>query len=368
MRSVSITPASVYRAPAYGVTGRTVTVTNTDLVNRVYYSDGPGTIDAQSSFIDPGGTETYDGQSDIWLSTLSVSVSVVVQLKIGSSSYNPGTVNISNSNIDVNLINSTVNVAGSVNNFNQVNITRVAASVVVNAGASMANWTPGGIPNTAQGYLVGIQGQNSGDLYACDVQVDHYGPDGTLVGTEYFTVTNYSDSESAGNFHQVAIRGKLIGTSVKVSVWNANTAWWQAVSGTTLAVSAWVQLIFFVTPFDYPGESQVVGSFNTQVLVPGFAVKTITAGGTIDVCASYEGMVSGYFYNNSPAAATIQPQIQSFTVQNGLSPVANVWFPQLTQNETYNGLFAMDNLFNTVAVALRSGTSATLQYGITAVD
>ena len=368
MRPVGITPVSVYRAPAYGVTGRTLTLTNTDTANPVYYSDGPGTIDAQSSFIAPGGTETFDGQSDVWLSTLSDSVTVTVQLKIGSSSYNPGSVSISNSNVDVNLTNSTVNVAGSVNNFNQVNITRIAGSPSVNAGSTMLGWVPGVIPDTAQGYMLAINPQNSGELYACDVQVEHIGPDGTPVGIEYFTVSNYSDSRSAGNFGQTAIRGKLIGSSVKISVWNSNSAWWQNVTATTLNVTSWIWLVFYATPFDYPSESQIVGSFNTRMLVPGFNAKTISAGETIDVCSSYEGMASVFAFNNSPAAATIQMLLRSYTVQNGSTPLGSQFFPQLTQGQMYNGLFAVNNLFNTVFVILSSGSSATIQYGITAVD
>jgi hypothetical protein len=94
VKLISESPAAVYQAPAYDQPNRTVTVANTDTVNPVYYSDGPGTIDAQSAFIPPLGSEEFDGQDDIWMSTLNSNINVNIQLKIGSRSFYGGAVSI----------------------------------------------------------------------------------------------------------------------------------------------------------------------------------------------------------------------------------------------------------------------------------
>jgi len=101
----------VYAAPAYGVTGRVVTITNTDKANRVYYSDSPGTINTESSYIDPLSAEVFDGQSDVWMSTTDANITVTVQLKIGSQNYAPGLISIQG-NVQA-TVSGSVSVTGS---------------------------------------------------------------------------------------------------------------------------------------------------------------------------------------------------------------------------------------------------------------
>lgn len=92
LKTVSVTPVAAYQAPNYVVASRQVTIYNLSSKNPVYYSDSPGTVDAQSDYIPQGGAETFDGQTDVWLSTLDTSVTVQIQLKIGSVSFASGSV------------------------------------------------------------------------------------------------------------------------------------------------------------------------------------------------------------------------------------------------------------------------------------
>lgn len=94
LKQVGQTPVDVYRAPAYNQPARTVVIHNADTANLVYYDREIGTIDSKSTFIEPLGTEVFDGTDDVWMSTLNSSVDVTVQVKIGSRSYAGGQIAI----------------------------------------------------------------------------------------------------------------------------------------------------------------------------------------------------------------------------------------------------------------------------------
>lgn len=114
VKTVSLTANAVYQRPAYDIPPRVLVITNTDKTNPVYYSTGPGTIDAQSSQIPPGSAETFDGLDDVWMSTLSSAISVLVDYKIGSRNFAPGSLAI------VGNVNATV--SGNVNVTNTPNV------------------------------------------------------------------------------------------------------------------------------------------------------------------------------------------------------------------------------------------------------
>lgn len=126
VKVVSFDPVPVYEAPAYDQPPRNVVITNTDKTNPVYYSDSPGTVNKRSAFIEPLGAEVFDGLDDVWLTTLDQSVSVTVQLKIGSSNYAPGQVAIQG--------NVQATVSGNVNITNTPNVNVSSGSVTVTAG------------------------------------------------------------------------------------------------------------------------------------------------------------------------------------------------------------------------------------------
>jgi hypothetical protein len=77
-------PTDVYRSPAYGRTYRPLVIVNYDPTNPIYYSESPG-ISSKSSFIPAGSFEVFDGQTDVWMSTLNDAVSIMVDVKYGST-------------------------------------------------------------------------------------------------------------------------------------------------------------------------------------------------------------------------------------------------------------------------------------------
>lgn len=84
-------PVQVYSKPAYARQGRPFHVVNLDLASPVYYDDNVS-VDGQSNVIYPLGRAGFDGSSDVFMSTVTPGVSVLVQALPGHTAWDPGPV------------------------------------------------------------------------------------------------------------------------------------------------------------------------------------------------------------------------------------------------------------------------------------
>lgn len=74
----------VYAAPAYGQPARPLIIVNRDSTNPIYYAPHPGMLNTEASTIDPQTYVAFDGQEDIWMSTLNSAISVLIDIKFGA--------------------------------------------------------------------------------------------------------------------------------------------------------------------------------------------------------------------------------------------------------------------------------------------
>ena len=79
IKAVGIQPVQLYAAPAYGQSGSPFRVTNLDEVNSVSL-DSDLTITAQSTSLPQQATVTYQGNRDVWASSLSATTTVLVDV------------------------------------------------------------------------------------------------------------------------------------------------------------------------------------------------------------------------------------------------------------------------------------------------
>lgn len=81
LMAVSLQPVPLYQAIGIGIggAGGKFRVTNTDEVNTIYL-DSVQTIGATSTPLPPQATVTYDGNRDVWASSLSGSVTVLADV------------------------------------------------------------------------------------------------------------------------------------------------------------------------------------------------------------------------------------------------------------------------------------------------
>jgi len=349
--------------PLAGATAAVLTVINLDTANTVNLGSSANQLALE---LGPLASVTLTAPIYAAAATEQLKVGVVP----GGSGYSPGSLTINGpvtaeitgpveiSDIEggtVTFTNDDIEVNGNVGVLNNVTVVSTAAAVA--PGVTKQVFDQVAMPATAQSYLIEAIPVTTGAYYfATDITVSHYDASGNLMGIEEFTVSNAAFSGSS-----CAVRGKILGASVSVSVQTAAAAWLEAVSGIGSLNMSSVTFLLSASPFEYPGLSQTVACQNDRTLGVQDYTSTDAIGAvnyaTLD---NYEGSawMSYYVYSGT---ANIQPIVQSYSVANGTSPLKHYWFAPTSTGANFQEI-ALDNRLHTIVLRTISVSAAATVY------
>lgn len=146
-------PTGVYQVPVNGTPIRELVITNYDTVNPAFFATSAGLLNAQSSIIPPQSARVFDGYDDVWMSTLSDSISIAIDSTIGSRATAYAAVD--------------ANIPGNVNVQGDVNATGVGGFIIPGETTTLINFpitltVPGQSSSTFN--FVNVQNYTSIDL------------------------------------------------------------------------------------------------------------------------------------------------------------------------------------------------------------
>lgn len=291
---------------------------------------------------------------------VTVNVPVGTTVDIGNTpsvAIASGSVNITTSApIDVS--------AANVNVIPLKNISLIGSTGVLAAGA-LSGVTTFAMPSQAEGYLLEMIPQNPGTrIFAADILITHVDAAGHNVAFEQVTVSNW---QNIGN-NPAVIRGRLIGTSIKVQAQVAASAWMNTITGGSVTADS-IVISAFALPVYVPNTGKrvpIIASADGLLLGNGNTVLLGNTAGNatfVGVLPDYTGPITMSVQTEQGGGTTFSGRIRCYTVSNGTGTLAELETPPCTIVAPQSIQTSLPSCFN-VAYMVQRITAAGVNVGM----
>lgn len=251
------------------------------------------------------------------------------------------------------------------------NIVVLGDTTVINAGTTSGVFSQS-YGNFYEGYLIEVIPQNPGArVFAADVVISHVDASGNTVAIEQVTVSNY---QNLGN-NTSLIRGKLLGSTIKVQAQVAASSWFTGVVGAGLTADN-IKIRFCALQTFLPGTGKRVPIITASggLLIPSSVAVTLgTVAGVatlLGVLPDYTGEVVVSCSTTGGGGFACNARIASYTVSNGTGALSVADFPLVQIKAPSYTTFALPSCFNVAYIVQQSTVAVTqgIAIGITAPD
>lgn len=245
------------------------------------------------------------------------------------------------------------------------NITVLGTSAVLNAGTTTA------LPVQqygafAEGYLIEVIPQNPGSrIFAVDLVIEHHDQSNNPVAVEQVTLSNW---QNVGNDTSI-VRGRLLGTAIKVTAQVAASAWINTVTGGAVtADNVTVRQCALLTYVPGTGKRVPVIQQTDGLLLN--TSSNVTLGVTngqaflVSVLPDYTGPVVVASATTTGGGFLFEPVINSYTVASGTGPTNAISFPNVGNGSPLIQQVSLPSCFNVAFIIQRSTVSANASMSI----
>lgn len=218
----------------------------------------------------------------------------------------------------------------------------------------------------AEGYLIEVIPQHPGtDIFAADLVITHQDASGNNLCVEQVTLSNY---QNVGNNTSV-VRGRLLGTSLQVTVKVAASAWINGVTGGAVtADSVTIRQCALLTYVPNTGKRvPVIQQADGLLLNTSSNVSLGTTNGQaflVAVLPDYTGPIVVSSATTTGGGFLYQPVINSYTVASGTGPTNAVSFPNVGSGSPLIQAASLPSCFNIAFIIQRSTVAANASMSI----
>lgn len=218
----------------------------------------------------------------------------------------------------------------------------------------------------AEGYLIEVIPQHPGtDIFAADLVITHQDASGNNLCVEQVTLSNY---QNVGNNTSV-VRGRLLGTSLQITVKVAASSWINGVTGSAVTADS-VQIRQCALLTYVPGTGKRVPVIqqadglllNTSSNVLLGAVAGVAS--LVAVLPDYTGPIVVTSATSTGGGFLYEPVINSYTVASGTGATNAISFPNVGSGSPLIQAVSLPSCFNIAFIIQRSTVSANASMSI----